>query len=95
MKYLADIIQIALQRRLASASLRIALVVGMVLNLINQGSTIWNEQAFSLGQFALNFVVPFCVSSYSAARNEMSLLRISQSTQNKPVSDNNESIGQT
>lgn len=83
MKYLRSIIRIACQRHVALASLQIALVVGAILNLINQGDAVWTGQSFSLGQFVLNFAVPFCVASYSAAKNEMKLRRWSQDLQRK------------
>lgn len=57
-------------RRIAWAALKVALVVGTVLNLINNGEQFWTHHTVNLWQAALNYVVPFCVSSYSAARNE-------------------------
>lgn len=39
-------------------------------NVINNGQQLWSHDAVSLWKVAMNFVVPFCVSSYSAARNE-------------------------
>lgn len=77
MKYLQEIIRIATRPRLAKASLRIALVVGVILNVINQGGAVWGDTSFSIPQFFLNFMVPFCVSSYSAARNERNLVQTS------------------
>jgi hypothetical protein len=91
MRNLRSIIWIACQRRIASASLQIALIVGVILNLINQGGAIWDGQSFSLGQFALNFVVPFCVSSYSAAKNEVKLRHISHHAQHDPPHGHEES----
>ena len=41
-----------------------------VLNLINNGEQLWLHHSLNLWQCALNFLVPYCVSSYSAARNE-------------------------
>ncbi|MBI2379457.1 MAG: nitrate/nitrite transporter NrtS [Gammaproteobacteria bacterium] len=49
-------------------SMRISLLVGMVLNLINQGDALLAWHAISWAQVALNFLVPFCVATYSAAR---------------------------
>ncbi|MBI5718771.1 MAG: nitrate/nitrite transporter NrtS [Burkholderiales bacterium] len=57
-------------RRIAWAALKVAFVVGTVLNLINNGQQFWTHHTVNLWQVAMNFVVPFCVSSYSAARNE-------------------------
>ena len=42
----------------------------MVLNLIDNGAQLWTRHAVDLWQVAMNFVVPYCVSSYSSARNE-------------------------
>ena len=47
---------------------KIALVVGTCLNAINQGPQIWQGQDIAWGSFALNFVVPFLVSSYSGVK---------------------------
>lgn len=49
-------------------ALKVALVVGAVLNLINQGSAFWGEAPVAWTEVVLNFVVPYCVASYSAAR---------------------------
>lgn len=56
---------------IAVPALKVALVVGSVLNIINNGQQFWVHQTVNLWQALLNFVVPFCVSSYSAARNEV------------------------
>jgi hypothetical protein len=52
-------------------AIRIALVVGSILNLINQGPALWGGTELSLVNVALNYFVPFCVSSYSAAKNQL------------------------
>lgn len=57
--------------RIAVSSLRIALLVGLVLNLINQGGALWNGEPISFAHVLMNFFVPFCVSGYSAAKNEL------------------------
>lgn len=57
-------------RRIAWAALKVSLVVGTVLNVVNNGERLMVQGTVSLWQLAMNFVVPFCVSSYSAARNE-------------------------
>jgi len=56
--------------QIAGPALKVALVVGTVLNIINNGQQFWAHHTVNLWQALLNFVVPFCVSSYSAARNE-------------------------
>jgi hypothetical protein len=47
-------------------SLIVALVVGTVLNLINQGRALFAGGPIDWGTFVLNFVVPYCVSTYGA-----------------------------
>lgn len=51
-------------------SLRIAAVVGTVLNVINYGDAMLGAGAIPWGRLLLNFCVPFCVATYSAIRNE-------------------------
>ena len=58
------------QPRIVASAVKVSMVVGTVLNLINNGEQLWTHHTVNLWQAALNFVVPFCVSSYSAARNE-------------------------
>jgi hypothetical protein len=47
-------------------SLIVALVVGTVLNLINQGHALFAGGPIDRTKFLLNFVVPYCVSTYGA-----------------------------
>lgn len=51
-----------------ATALRVALVVGTCLNLINQGAAIWHGAAPDWPRLGLNFLVPFCVSAFSGAR---------------------------
>lgn len=60
-------------RPIVVGALRVALVVGSVLNLINQGETLFTEEPIAWGHLVLNFLVPYAVSSYSAARHQLSL----------------------
>lgn len=52
--------------------MRTALVVGTVLNLINQGHLLMAGVAISGVHALLNFAVPYLVASYSAARQTIS-----------------------
>lgn len=65
------LLQAACRRDIALSSLRTAVVVGTVLNLINQGHLLVDGLAISGVHALLNFAVPFCVSSYSAARQSI------------------------
>ena len=49
-------------------AVNIALVVGTVLNVINQGDAFMSGEAIDWWRFGLNYLVPYCVSSYSAVR---------------------------
>lgn len=61
-------LRLAASRRIAGNALRICLVVGTVLNLINQGPALWSGQRPSLVHLLLNFLVPYAVATYSAVR---------------------------
>lgn len=63
--------QLLLKRQIMTNALRVALVVGALLNLINQGSAFIEGLGIAWGQVLMNFMVPYCVASYSAARNEI------------------------
>lgn len=49
-------------------AIRVSLFVGTCLNAINQGPALWRGEPPSWGKLALNFLVPFLVSSYSGAK---------------------------
>lgn len=66
-----SLFQVACSGRIVKNSLRIALVVGSILNLVNQGSAILAGTGISWIHVSLNYLVPYCVASYSAAKNEM------------------------
>lgn len=68
-----DFVQIlrhAANRRVLVFAVKVCAVVGVVLNLINQGPQLMAGASFSWSHGVLNFVVPFCVSSFSGGRNE-------------------------
>lgn len=52
----------------AGNALRVSLVVGLCLNLINHGPALWHGASLDWLKLALNHVVPFLVASYSGAR---------------------------
>lgn len=57
--------------RIAAPALKVAIVVGLFLNIINQGVRLMEGDGLNWLQVTLNFLVPYCVASYSAARNEL------------------------
>lgn len=49
-------------------AVRVSLLVGTLLNGVNQGQRLWQGQGLLWGQALLNYLVPFCVSAYSGAK---------------------------
>jgi hypothetical protein len=47
-------------------SLWVAVIVGTILNLINQGDRFFSGQPFDFTKLALTYVVPYFVSTYGA-----------------------------
>lgn len=68
---LRRVVRLVRHPRIAKNAAQIALVVGTVLNLVNQGGALLTGDV-SLLQLLMNYVVPYCVATYSAVRNEMS-----------------------
>jgi hypothetical protein len=58
--------QRALSWPVARRSLTIAVIIGSVLNLINQGDTLYTGGSIDWLKAALTYCVPFCVSTYGA-----------------------------
>lgn len=57
-------------------SLTVALIVGAVLNLINQGDALLRNGDISLVKMALTFVVPYCVATYGAVSYRLKAARV-------------------
>lgn len=66
-----SLLQLACSARIVRSALWVAAVVGTLLNVINQGGVILTGNDISWFHLLLNYVVPYCVATYSAARNEM------------------------
>ncbi|MGS0759002.1 nitrate/nitrite transporter NrtS, partial [Roseateles sp. GG27B] len=64
-----NLLRAACSRRIASNALRISLVVGTVLNVINQSGVIFAGADVSWLHVFLNYLVPYSVATYSAAKN--------------------------
>jgi len=54
-------------------SFLVAIVVGTVLNLINQGDTLIGHGHFDSVKAALTFAVPYCVATYGAVSYRLKL----------------------
>ena len=57
---------VVLRRPIVTRSLWVSLIVGTVLNLINQGDRLAAGAPPDWGKLALTYVVPFLVASYGA-----------------------------
>lgn len=58
--------ELAFHRKLVKRSFTTALIVGVILNVINQGEALWGQQELVLTSFLLTFLVPYLVSTISA-----------------------------
>ncbi len=74
MNKLQLIISIASSKQLLFRAIKIALVVGIILNLINQGEVIviLAFENINYYKFFLTFLVPFSVSMYTAVTMKLS-----------------------
>ncbi len=66
-----DLLRMASSPRIVKSALQIALVVGTILNLINQGGALFAGKGVAWLHVGLNYLVPYCVASFSAARNQL------------------------
>ena len=55
-------------RPVVKNAVRVSLLVGTCLNLINQGAALWAGAGIVWGKIILNYLVPYLVASYSAAK---------------------------
>lgn len=67
------IFHIICHKKIFYKALKIALVVGVILNLINQGEYLIHLDFSNINFFkaGLTFLVPFCVSTYTAISMKM------------------------
>ena len=61
----------ACSKTIALNSFKISLVVGSLLNLINQAGAVLDQAGINWFEFFLNYLIPYCVASYSAAKNHI------------------------
>lgn len=59
-------LQSALRPRVLRQSLLVALVVGSLLNLINQGDAVMSGQGVNMFKIVLTYCVPFVVATFGA-----------------------------
>ena len=56
-------------------SLWAALVVGTILNLINQGDALFADQRLDWTKLLLTYLVPYCVTTYGAVSFRLAAAR--------------------
>lgn len=56
----------ALERETVVRSLKVALIVGTALNLINQGDALMHNEPINIFKCLLTYAVPYCVATYGA-----------------------------
>ena len=56
-------------------SLAVALIVGTILNLINQGDVLFGAASLNLTKLLLTYGVPYCVATYGAVSFQLALRR--------------------
>ena len=71
----ADVVRYCFSEGIPGRSLRVALFVGTILNLINQGDALLGDGHISWGKLMLTFTVPYCVATYGAVAYRLRLER--------------------
>ena len=61
-----SVIALALSDGIPLRAFCVALIVGGILNLINQGDEIFRGEPVVWWKIALTFIVPYCVSTHGA-----------------------------
>lgn len=62
------LLYLMLKPRILYGAIKVSLVVGTLLNVINQWESIMAGQGLMIGHLLMNYLVPFCVSAYSGAK---------------------------
>ena len=71
MSRLKMVARYALSDGIPVRSFYVALVVGTILNLMNQGDAIIGDTPLNWSRFILTYVVPYAVSTYAAVSYRM------------------------
>ena len=57
-------LQLALRSDILKRSAVVGVVVGTILNVINQGDALLGAQPFEVTKCILTYIVPYCVATY-------------------------------
>ncbi|WP_419906438.1 nitrate/nitrite transporter NrtS [Hoeflea sp.] len=59
-------LKLAMRADIVRRSLAVSLIVGTVLNIINQGDAFLGPEPVSITKCILTYLVPYCVATYGA-----------------------------
>ena len=60
------LVRYCFERGVVRRSVVVAIFVGTILNLINQGDALLDGRAINWSKVLLTFIVPYCVATYGA-----------------------------
>ena len=80
--YSKAVLQCALSNGVPRRSLGVALFVGTILNLINQGDALVAGRPLAFGKLALTYLVPYLVCTYGAVSFRLAAERRGPTTGN-------------
>ena len=75
MSQLSTICQCCVSDGVPRRSFVVALIVGTILNLINQGDVLFGGGQVDLTKILLTFAVPYCVATYGAVSYRLNISR--------------------
>jgi len=84
---LTRLLRLMLTARILFSAAKVSLVVGTLLNAINQWEYIVAGQGVMIGHLLMNYLVPFCVSAYSGAKALESQTKIANNIHETKVND--------
>lgn len=86
--YVMDqLLHLTFTKRILFSATKVSLVVGTLLNIINQWEYIVAGQGGMAGHLLMNYLVPFCVSVYSGAKALESQTKITNKIYETKVND--------
>jgi hypothetical protein len=77
--WLREICRCCVSDGVPQRSFFVALIVGTILNLINQGDTLFHGGHLDLAKIILTYAVPYCVATYGAVSYRLKLAKQSRS----------------
>lgn len=75
MSRLSRVCALCLSDGVPKRSFIVALIVGTILNLINQGDALLGAGHLNVTKVLLTYVVPYCVATYGAVSYQLNMSR--------------------